>query len=220
MAFVITELSAGTIDGVGAFDKMMAAVKLHVLAEFNAGRIKGNEYATVYLGAMSAVLDRSLDFLVKQQSIALEVELLQAQIDKVAADQALVEQQTANAVIQGTVLVAEECLLRAQFDLAVENKLKAVAETALLNQKKVTEQAQTSGTGIDAGSVIGKQIALYTAQTDGFARDAEQKAAQILAQTWSVRRTTDEGTQADATNKLNDATIGSTITKMLTGIGV
>ena len=67
--------------------------------------------------------------------------------------------------------------------------------------------------------MIGKQKALYGAQTDGVKRDAEQKAAKLLADTWSVRRTTDEATVADATNKLNDATVGRAIEKLLSGIG-
>jgi hypothetical protein len=68
-------------------------------------------------------------------------------------------------------------------------------------------------------SVVGRQKALYQAQTDGFTRDAEQKAAKLLVDTWSVRRTTDEGTVADGTNMLNDATVGRAITKLLDGVG-
>ena len=40
-----------------------------------------------------------------------------------------------------------------------------------------------------------------------------------MADTWNVRRTTDDGTVADTTNMLNDATIGRAINKMLSGVG-
>jgi hypothetical protein len=67
--------------------------------------------------------------------------------------------------------------------------------------------------------VIGKQITLYQAQADGFKRDAEQKAAKIMVESWNARRATDEATVADGTNKLADAYIGQAITKLLAGAG-
>jgi hypothetical protein len=132
---------------------------------------------------------------------------------------ALLTQQTANGVIEGTVLTAQKCKLDAEFDTLVEQKLKIAQETLLIAQKKVTEAAQTSGTGIDAASVVGKQIALYAAQTAGFARDAEQKATKLMVDTWNSRRMTDDVTPADGTNKLSDPYIGSAVTKLLAGIG-
>ena len=98
-------------------------------------------------------------------------------------------------------------------------KDRATAETSLLTQKIVTEKAQTTGIGVDVDSVVGRQKALYLAQTTGFTRDAEQKVAKLMADTWNVRRTTDEGTIADGTNMLNDATVGRAIKKMLEGVG-
>ena len=68
--------------------------------------------------------------------------------------------------------------------------------------------------------MVGKQKNLYTAQTNGYLRDSEQRAAKLLADTWVARRTTDEGTIADGTNLLNDATIGLAITKLLEGVGI
>lgn len=132
---------------------------------------------------------------------------------------ALSDQQKLNAVIEGTVLVAQECKLRAEFDLITSNTLKSTAEIDLLAQKTATEKAQILAMGVDDNSVVGRQKGLYVAQTNGFARDAEQKAAKALIDTWSVRRTTDEATVADATNKLNDATIGRAVDKLLAGIG-
>ena len=72
---------------------------------------------------------------------------------------------------------------------------------------------------MDDNSVIGKQKALYGAQTEGFTRDAEQKAAKLMVDSWNVRRTTDEGTVADSTNMLNDAAVGRAVNKLLSGVG-
>lgn len=127
-------------------------------------------------------------------------------------------QETANAVIQGRVLVAQECKLKAEYDLTVSSTIKSGTENQLLAQKVVTEKAQTTSLAVDDNSVIGKQKKLYQAQTDGFARDAEQKAAKMWLDTWNARRMTDEGTQANNTNMLDDVTIGRLMTKVLTGI--
>ena len=257
----ISDLTTTTLEGSGVFDTLMRSMKAHLEAEFQKGRIKGPEYATVYLGSLNAVLDSSLNFLLQRQKVALEAELMAQQVlvaqaevqkanaqvqvalaevekvqvelqiltltkQKIPAEIAHLEAQTAllvqqkdNAVIEGQVLAATKCKLDAEYDLILGNTQKASAETTLLGQKTVTERAQVTALGVDEDSVIGKQKALYGAQTAGFARDAEQKAAKLLADTWNVRRTTDEGTVADATNMLNDATVGRAISKMLQGVG-
>lgn len=165
--------------------------------------------------------------LLEQQKLNLQDELLTSAKQRLKLEQetanlltqnGLIAQQTANAVIEATVLTAQECKLRAEYDVLILNKDKTIAESTLLAQKVVTERAQTVAAGVDADSVIGKQKNLYSAQTAGYSRDAEQKAVKILIDTWSVRRTTDEGTVADATNKLDDVTIGAAVTKMLAGI--
>lgn len=163
----------------------------------------------------------------------IEATVLTAQELKIDADTALavaqelkvdqetlgVTQDTANAVIQGTVLTAQECKLSAEFDVLVQQALKVAAETALLTQKKVTETAQTNAAGIGVGSVVGSQVALYDAQKDGFARDAEQKAARLFFDTWNSRRITDEATAADANNGLLDANVLRVANTLLTGVG-
>lgn len=204
-AIAVVDLTQAIISGTGVFDVLMRATKAHLDEEYKSNRIKGSEYSTVYLGAMSAVLQTSLAFLLAQQKTDLEAEILKQQ--KLNLQQELIN------------LVAAECKLRAEFDLLQATLLKTDTETALLTQKVATEKAQTDGIATDPDSILGKQKALYQAQTNGFARDAEQKAAKLLADTWNVRRTTDEGTVADGTNMLNDATVGRAITKMLAGVG-
>lgn len=117
------------------------------------------------------------------------------------------------------VLIAQECKLKAEFDVLMLTKDKTTSETTLLGQKLATEKAQVMSLGVDADSLVGRQKGLYLGQTNGFLRDAEQKAAKLLVDTWSVRRTTNDATIADATNKLDDSTIGQAVTKLLTGVG-
>lgn len=213
MALVpLSDLTQASLTGEGAFDVLMRATKEHLEAEYRAGHIKGTDYATVYLGSLTQVMQTALAFILAKQKTDLEAQLLQKQIE-------LTNQQRINAEVEMTVLQAQKCKLDAEFDLIKEQTLKGAAETALLTQKVVTERAQTLAVGVDADSVLGKQKALYQAQTDGFTRDAEQKAAKLMVDSWNVRRTTDEGTVADGTNKLADHYVGSAVSKLLAGVG-
>lgn len=209
---VIADLTQATVGGTGVFDVLMKAAKAHLDSEHASNRIKSAEYATVYLGSLEAVMSASLQFLLTKQKAGLEAELLQKQID-------LVTQQALNAVIEGQVLTAQKCKLDAEYDNLMAVKLKTAAETSLLSQKTATEKAQITSLGVDVDSVVGRQKQLYVAQTNGFTRDAEQKAAKIMVDTWNVRRTTDEGTVADGVNMLNDTAVGRAVNALLAGVG-
>ena len=166
--------------------------------------------------------------LVQQQTenALAELQIILANASKVSAEVALlgsqklkVDQDTANSVIEGANLVKQGCLLDAQYDLTLENKLKTAAESTLLTQKLVTERAQTVGSGVDDNSIVGRQRLLYKAQADGFKRDAEQKASRIMTEAWQVRMSANpELTTANVNNKLDDPYIGQVITKMINGL--
>lgn len=203
----------------GVFDYLMESMKDHLDIEYDKGRIKGSEYAQVYLGSLQSVLQTAVTFLLTKDKADQEAKLIAAQI-------LLAEQQKANAIVegqnlvfQGEVLVAQKCKLQAEFDNLAVQKLRTEAENALLAQKIVTERAQTQAVGVDADSVLGKQKLLYEAQTAGYTRDSEQKAAQIMVDTWKIRRTTNETTEANATNRLSDDVVGRAVNKLLAGVG-
>lgn len=348
----LDDLTLATLDGTGVFDVLMRANKAHLESEFSKNRIKGSEYATVYLGSLEAVMNSALQFLLQKDKMALEAQLIAqqillaevevikanaqvrqieaqtlnlaaelllleanrekipAEIAQLTAQTALTNQQKVNAVAdgenipkqgalidaqtskvqkdvlladaelgikqeqvlvakaevliaeaklanipkegvvldaqaadiaaktaltgqqktnliaeavnipkQGAVLDGQKCKLDAEFDLLKSTNLKTAEEIQLLLWKTNTEKAQTLGAGVDADSVIGKQKALYGAQTSGFTRDAEQKAADLMAKTWMARRTTDEATVADGVNMLNDVAVGRAVNKLLSGVG-
>ena len=67
--------------GTGVFDTLIAAVNKNIEIQFNKGRITGSNYADVYLGSMQAVLQQSIEFLLRK-------DLTEAQID-IAKQQAI-----------------------------------------------------------------------------------------------------------------------------------
>lgn len=233
MPITIGDLTNANVHGAGVFDVLMRANKAHLEQEFLQGRIKGPEYATVYLGALEAVMSAALSFLLQKDKVTLEAKLVDQQIElakveitkanaqvlQIQAQTIKVQAETTNLGAELLVLQAQKCKLDAEYDLLLTTNRKTAEEIELLKWKAVTERAQTSGAGVDVNSVIGKQMALYGAQADGFKRDAEQKAAKVMVDSWNVRRTTDEGTVADGTNQLNDASVGRAVSKLLSGVG-
>lgn len=336
----VKNITEGKLNGTGVFDSLMRSVEVHLDKEYKKNRFSGEDYANLYLGAMTAVLQQSIQYaltkeqsdaqaallvaqtsktteeerlvtqqvanlatenanLVKQgtlldkqaalaaqellkttaetslvatQELNLEAErdnmvlqglnitqetaLVGSQNAKVQSDKALVEQQTTNLVAeavnipkQGSLLDKQvsklsEDILASQSDRTLKgaqvtltqeqtsktqseitaitaNISKVTEETAVLAQRKKSEIAQISDTvdGVVVTGVLGKQKSLYQAQTDGYARDAEQKLAKIAMDIWSVQRTTDEGFTIAGTG-LDNAGMGSIISKAKQGIGV
>lgn len=131
--------------------------------------------------------------LIKTQSENL---LTLSQIDKIDADTLLTNAAKDTEVVKKTNLekdlelktsqllqmAAELTKTQTENSVMLRQEEKTTSEIELLNQKVITEKAQTEDavSGFTVSGVIGKQKSLYTAQTDGFARDAEQKATKIL----------------------------------------
>jgi len=230
----VVQITEGTIDGNGVFDKLMQAGEVHLTREFKSNRITGKEYSTVYLGMLQAAMGQSIQFLLGEQVADKQADLLIEQTLAVIADVAVKNAQStqdllnkqeqitsstastvrenaqstqdllnkseqvtasvANTVREDAQSVKKVLLLQEQVD-------KTTSEEALLIQKKITEVTQT----VDAtGGTMKKQQELITKQTNGFDRDAEQKLAKIVADSYAVQRTTNNTlaapTSLDGTN--------------------
>ena len=169
------DLTTKVVNGTGIFDELMTAAHAHLDQEWGKQRITGTQYAEVYLGQMTAVLQQSVAFLVQRDAIYLNNLLTQAQIDKANKELALLDKQIE--------------LIEAQI-------ASQVANNVLIAQKVKTEKAQIQDI-VDGEAVVGvtgAQTALYKQQKEGFIRDAEQKALKIISDTWITRKTVDDGT--------------------------
>jgi endo-beta-N-acetylglucosaminidase D len=230
----ITDLTHSVVDGNGVFDQLMKAVNAHLDQEFQKGRIKGTEYSTVYLSAMQGALEISLQFVLQSKKVDKELEILSASKDKELAQIELLKQQTTNLVAEALNIPKQGSLIDAQKDVAVQQKTNAIteglvltnqvakvlAEKELLVQRKVTEQAQTDGTPIQSTSILGKQRDVLTNQANGFIRDSEQKAADIMIKGFSVVATTNDLEVADAgTYGVSPTNISAVLAKLKTGVG-
>ena len=169
------DLTTKVVNGTGIFDELMTAAHAHLDQEWGKQRITGTQYAEVYLGQLTAVLQQSVAFLVQRDAIYLNNLLTQAQIDKANKELALLDKQI--ELIEAQIASQE-------------------ANNTLIAQKVKTEKAQIQDT-VDGEAVVGvtgAQTALYKQQKEGFIRDAEQKALKIISDTWITRKTVDDGT--------------------------
>lgn len=85
-----TEVTNATAfnNGTGHFDRIMKTLLFHIQEEYNSGRIKGSDYATVYLGAMQSAMQQAVQF-------ALQEKATEAQIDATVADTTIKQAQSA-----------------------------------------------------------------------------------------------------------------------------
>ena len=72
--------STNADNGTGVFDKLIQSVEHHIESQYKAGRITGNDYSSVYMGSMQSVLSESVKFLLSEQQVEKEVDLLSEQI--------------------------------------------------------------------------------------------------------------------------------------------
>lgn len=176
------DLTTKAVNGTGIFDELMTVAHAHLDQEWGKQRITGTQYAEVYLGQMTAVLQQSVAFLVQRDSIYLNNLLIQSQIE-------LAEKQLEKADKEMEMLDKQIELIEAQI-------ASQVANNVLIAQKVKTEKAQIQDI-VDGEAVVGvtgAQTALYKQQKEGFIRDAEQKALKIISDTWITRKTVDDGT--------------------------
>ena len=90
----ITDITDGTIEGTGVFDKLMKAVDVHIQVEYASGRLKGTDYANVYLGTMQSAMAQAVQFSLGKQAADKQAELLVNQATLLVQKTATEEAQT------------------------------------------------------------------------------------------------------------------------------
>ena len=234
----VDDITQGSVTGTGIFDKLMATVAAQLQAEFQADRITKSDYGQVYVSALNNTLGQAIQFLLTKDQAVVQAATLAAQYEKIALEKLQLELQNEKLEVEKEVLLLQKDQLTAQITqiglqsaqiqqqtLLIQSQiLTDAAQRALINQKIVTEVAQTqdtptSNTSTGYSGVVGKQNALYAAQTTGFTRDAEQKAAKLALDILATQLSTDDSMTVANTN-MHPAAIGALVQKLATGIGV
>ena len=168
----IDTVSAGVPvwEGTGVFDELMKAINGNIQVQYDSGRIKGSEYATVYLGSMQAAISEAMKFMLTKDQIVKDLELKTVQIEATEADTLIKQEQS----------IKDLELKQAQINIALEDKrlkaaqadaypLQAVQELALITEQVLTQKEDTK--------LKEAQAIAYPLQS---AKDLEVKEQQIL----------------------------------------
>lgn len=118
--------------------------------------------------------------------LAIDKMIKQAQ-QKLAAEQADTQRaQTKDTLSDGTSVSGI---------LSQEKAVKA-AQSKLVSEQYESQRAQTRGVLSDnsvVGGMLGAQTALYQQQITSYKRDGESKALKLVLDTWTARKTIDDG---------------------------
>lgn len=205
----IDDITSGSVTGTGIFDKLMATVAAQLQSEFQADRITKSDYGQVYVSALNATLAQATQFLLTKDQAAIQAATLVTQLE-------LLELQKTQLQLQNEKLALEKLQTEQQILLIASQVLTDAAQRGLIEQKTITETAQTQD---GYAGIVGQQKALYAAQTTGFTRDAEQKAAKLALDILATQLSTDDSMTVANTN-MHPAAIGAMVKKLCDGIGV
>ena len=213
----------------------MKASNAHLTVQFDANRITGTEYATVYLGSMQAAMAQAVQYILGEQAADKQADLLAAQIVSAGVKDAIENAQStqdllnkAEEITASTAKTLNDTTMRTEQVTASTAKTtredsSSTAQTNLLIQKTATELGQTTGTisatGVSnqAGTIARQQELLY-AQKEGFKRDAEQKITKMMMDNYAVRRSTNDAEIVHPS--FDEANIDAIVTKAAAGIDV
>lgn len=197
-----------TVAGTGVVDDLMETVNIHLKAQFDTGRIPSSSYAEVYLNAIRDAVQQGVAFLLGKHKAEGDYLLIMAQIEaakvgilKTYAEIELIAAQKATEEAKLDFMLAQ--IENMQADTAIKKEQssadlilkdaqtqKAFAEKNLLDQKKVSEEAQTEGISTKDGGtlsgILGAQEHLYGEQGKAFKWNANQKHLKTLLDAWAV----------------------------------
>ena len=145
---LVTDLTNATtvLDGTGIFDVIMKSVNIHIVDQFDQGRITAQDYATVYVSALQFALAESSKFLLEKERAGLEADLL---AEKIATE---VKGNQAGGIVDKEIAKIE-------------------AETTLTNTRNAEQLAAT----IRQDAESAQKVALMSAQNTGFKTDSKLK---------------------------------------------
>lgn len=137
--------------GTGVFDAIIRAINGNIKVQFDEGRIKGSDYANVYLNGMQSAVSESMKFLLSKKSIEKQLELqdIQIAINEVQLAEnsekwALQKQVLENQLEMSNVDVANKAAHAAK-DLTIKDKQieSATADIAFnISKKTIMEQTR------------------------------------------------------------------------------
>lgn len=196
-----------TVTGDGIFDNLMETATKHLIAQFNAGRIRGEDYATDYAEIYKATLQavtslwatipeiKSKILLAKAQAMLARAQAITA-IAKSKYALVLAKSEYALAVAQAKEAESKVETAQLQSILTTEQAKLTAAQVCETEAKIEELKAQTDHIKVN-DNLVAAQIKeeeakrrLLNRQAEGFGEDYKQKILKMLLDSWQVMYTT------------------------------
>lgn len=158
---ILTEadLTERLVGGNGMFDGLMVAMSDHLRAEYDKGRITGQEYATAYISMTQTALGSAVQYLLQKDNAYWQGQLIQMQTR--TAEVALV-----TARIQAEIAKAD--LVKSQLETKTVAANYALSKMQLSTEdaKHAGLEAQTLQTTYQTNFLLPAQVAASTKQNE------------------------------------------------------
>lgn len=209
-------LTERKIDGDGAFDAVMTALKSHLKLEYDEGRITGAEYSKAYIAMLQSALQFAVQYLISRdnayyQALGAQTQALISSINvyKAKVELAIAQAQAhqnkaeyANRVLGLGAVEKQTLLTNAQTSKTTEEVKLVTSQTARTEQDTKLTEANTSK--------VGKESLLVEAQTSQTAENTKL----VTANTGKVGKEAllieAQTTQTEENTKLVTANIAKT----------
>lgn len=173
-------------EGTGILDVLVEKLETRLQEQFDAGRITGSDFATVYAQTFGQILQGAIQFTLNKDKAAMEAAIAEATVEKqwgydvtTDVDGGLVlGASTGAGLVDQQITEAEN-----KVDLVIGQVAKIYADTALVGQQQESELAQTSD---PTGGLLKRKLDLVAAQTLGFASDTKQKILKQMLEGYAV----------------------------------
>jgi len=158
----VADITTEVVDGDGAFDKFMTAGNAQLQSQYEAGRIKGADYAAAYIQMMELMMTQANGFILGR--FQAEVQALVAPYNAMSA-----QYQAAMSGYQAAKTLEDAKLTKTQVKELQANG----AQDRTLKRSQVGVQEQ--------------QAQLYERQIKGFDDKARNDAMKIAMDAWAVQ---------------------------------
>ena len=229
-------LTERKIDGDGAFDAVMTALKSHLKLEYDEGRITGAEYSKAYIAMLQSALQFAVQYLISRdnayyQALGAQTQALISSINvyKAKVELAIAQAQAhqnkaeyANRVLGLGAVEKQTLLTNAQTSKTTEEVKLVTSQTAQTEENTKLATANIAKTGEETKLVtantgkVGEETKLVTANTGKVGEETRLVGTQILVQTQQkelLKEQTEAAHSQTSDTKLDKSPVSGSIGK-------
>lgn len=170
----ITNLTDTDVNGNGVLDTLLRALRNHLNVEYELGRIRNTDYANAFIRLVEVALPSAIGLTESRAKLGLELQLLEAQVQKLAAE-------TVVTTKQGGLIDAQIYAQMAEVEkLNQELEHKFPKEIALLDAQLKNSSIETGLKEYELQHIKPQQLALTQTQVDSATKDVALKEFELV----------------------------------------